>query len=131
MRERGFGRIVSISSINDQKGQIGQTNYAASKAGDIGFTKSLAQESAGRGITVNAVCPGEVDTAMFRDVLAPALAFFSGTTPEQVWEAWIRTRVPLGRPQTPEDIGEAVVFLCRADNITGEALNVTGGSEMA
>jgi len=56
MRERGFGRIVSISSINDQKGQIGQTNYAASKAGDIGFTKSLAQESAGRGITVNAVC---------------------------------------------------------------------------
>jgi acetoacetyl-CoA reductase len=62
MRERGFGRIVSFSSINDQKGQIGQTNYAASKAGDIGFTKSLAQESAGRGITVNAVCSGYIAT---------------------------------------------------------------------
>jgi acetoacetyl-CoA reductase len=68
MRERGFGRIVSISSINGQKGQTGQTNYAASKAGDIGFTKSLAQESAGRGITVNAVCPGYIATDMVKAV---------------------------------------------------------------
>ena len=68
MRERGFGRIVSFSSINDQKGQIGQTNYAASKAGDIGFTKSLAQERAGRGITVNAVCSGYIATNMVKAV---------------------------------------------------------------
>jgi acetoacetyl-CoA reductase len=68
MRERGFGRIVSISSINDQKGQIGQTNYAASKVGDLGFTKSLAQENAGKGITVNAVCSGYIATDMVKAV---------------------------------------------------------------
>ena len=68
MRERGFGRIVSISSINDQKGQIGQTNYAASKAGDIGFTKSLAQESAGKGIAGNAICPSYIATDMVKAV---------------------------------------------------------------
>jgi acetoacetyl-CoA reductase len=68
MRERGFGRIVNISSINGQKGQFGQTNYAASKAGDIGFTKSLAQENASKGITVNAVCPGYIATEMVRAV---------------------------------------------------------------
>ena len=66
MRERGFGRIVSISSINDQKGQTAQTNYAASKPGDLGFTKSLAQESAGKGITVNAVCPSYIATNMVK-----------------------------------------------------------------
>ncbi|WP_157632495.1 SDR family NAD(P)-dependent oxidoreductase, partial [Bacillus cereus] len=64
MRERGFGRIINISSINGQKGQVGQVNYSAAKAGVIGFTKALAQENAGRGITVNAVCPGYVDTEM-------------------------------------------------------------------
>jgi NAD(P)-dependent dehydrogenase (short-subunit alcohol dehydrogenase family) len=131
MMERQSGRIVNLSSQAGKRGYLGLSHYSASKFGIIGFTQSLAHEMGPSNVTVNAVCPGEVDTAMFRDVLAPALALFSGTTPEQVWEEWIRTRVPLGRPQTPEDIGEAVVFLCRADNITGEALNVTGGSEMA
>jgi len=64
-------------------------------------------------------------------VLAPAIGALSGKSADEAWQEWITTRVPLGRPQTPEDIGEAVIFLCRAENITGEALNVTGGSEMA
>jgi meso-butanediol dehydrogenase/(S,S)-butanediol dehydrogenase/diacetyl reductase len=131
MMERRSGRIVNLSSQAGKRGYPGNAHYSASKFGIIGLTQSLAHEMGPSNVTVNAVCPGEVNTAMFRDVVAPAIAFLSGTTPEQVWEEWIRTRVPLGRPQTPEDIGEAVVFLCRAENITGEALNVTGGSEMA
>ena len=93
MRERGFGRIVSFSSINDQKGQIGQTNYAASKAGDIGFTKSLAQELAGRGITVNAVCSGYIATnkvkAVPKEVLEKSYAPLSG---------WWAGRIGRNRP---------------------------------
>ncbi len=121
MMERRSGRIVNLSSQAGKRGYIGTAHYCASKFGVIGFTQSLAYEMGPSNVTVNAVCPGEVDTAMYRDVLAPAIAFIAGMTPEQAWEEWIRTRVPLGRPQTPEDIGEAVVFLCRAENITGEA----------
>jgi len=106
-------------------------HYCASKFGLIGFTQSLARELAPFDVTVNVVCPGEVDTAMWREHLLPALAATQGSTPEEAWESFIRERVPLGRPQTPEQIGQAVVFLCRADNITGESLGVTGGSEMA
>ena len=131
MMERRSGRIVNMSSKAGKRGWVGLAHYSASKFGVIGFTQSLAHELGSANVTVNAVCPGEVDTAMFRDVLAPAIGAFSGQTPEEAWQEWIATRVPLGRPQTAEDIGEAVVFLCRAENITGEALNVTGGSEMA
>ena len=131
MMERRSGRIVNLSSQAGKRGYVGLGHYSASKFGVIGLTQSLAYELAPSNVTVNAICPGEVDTAMFRDILAPAIALFSGQTPEQAWQEWITTRVPLGRPQTPEDIGEAVVFLCRAENITGEALNITGGSEMA
>jgi len=130
MMERRSGRIVNLSSQAGKRGYLAVAHYSASKFGIIGFTQSLAHEMGPSNVTVNAVCPGEVDTAMIRDVLAPAIAFIGGTTPEQAWQEWI-TRIPLGRPQTPEDIGEAVIFLCRAENITGEALNVTGGSEMA
>ena len=130
MAGRRWGRIVNISSQAGKRGYAAIAHYCASKFAIIGFTQSLAHELGPLNITVNAVCPGEVDTAMFRDHLGPALAALSGTTPEEAWKEWIRTRVPLGRPQTPEDIGQAVVFLCRADNISGEALNVTGGSEM-
>jgi len=83
MRERGFGRIVNISSINGQKGQVGQTNYTASKSGDIGFTKSLAQENAGKGITVNTVCPGYIATELrriFGDGVNQAADLVSGAT---------------------------------------------------
>jgi meso-butanediol dehydrogenase/(S,S)-butanediol dehydrogenase/diacetyl reductase len=131
MMERRSGRIVNLSSWTGKRGCVFVSHYSASKFGVIGFTQSVAQELGPFNVTVNAICPGEVDTAMFRDVLAPGIGALTGRTAEEAWQEWIRTRVPLGRPQTPEDIGEAVVFLCRAENITGEALNVTGGSEMA
>ena len=130
MMERRSGRIVNLSSQAGKRGAPGIAHYCTSKFGLIGFTQSLALELAGSNVTVNAVCPGEVDSKMWRETLLPALALGRGGTPEEAWESWIKERVPLGRPQTAEDIGQAVVFLCRADNITGESINVTGGSEM-
>ena len=130
MTERRSGRIVNISSVAGRKGQIGLGHYCASKFGVIGLTQTLALELASSNVTVNAVCPGEVDSAMWRDQLLPALAASMGTTPDEAWDRFTRERVPLGRPQTAEDIGQAVVYLCRADNITGAAINVNGGSEM-
>jgi acetoacetyl-CoA reductase len=120
MRERGFGRIVNISSINGQKGQFGQTNYAASKAGDIGFTKSLAQENAGKGITVNAVCPGYIATEMVKAV------------PKDVLEKSILPQIPVRRLGEPEEVARCVVFLVaeEAGFITGSTLTVNGGQYM-
>jgi acetoacetyl-CoA reductase len=120
MRARGFGRIVNISSINGQRGQMGQTNYAASKAGDIGFTKSLAQENASKGITVNAVCPGYIATEMVKAV------------PKDVLEKNILPYIPLGRLGEPEEIARCVVFLAadEAGLITGSTLSANGGQVM-
>lgn len=117
MRERSFGRIVNISSINGQKGQFGQTNYCAAKAGDIGFTKALALENARKGITVNAVCPGYTATEMVRAV------------PHDVIEKSILPQIPLGRLGEPEEIARCVVFLAsdKAAFITGSTLTVNGG----
>ncbi len=98
MRERGFGRIVSISSINDQKGQTAQTNYAASKPGDLGFTKSLAQESAGKGITVNAVCPSYIATNMVK-------AF-----PKEVLKISVQPLILVGRLREPEGIARCTLI---------------------
>jgi acetoacetyl-CoA reductase len=119
MRGRGFGRIVNISSINGQAGQIGQTNYAAAKAGLQGFTKALAQEGASRGVTVNAVAPGYVETDMVRAVPANVL--------EQ-----IVARIPVGRLGKPEEIARAVLFLVadEAGFITGSTLSINGGQYM-
>ncbi|NBC50115.1 MAG: acetoacetyl-CoA reductase [Gammaproteobacteria bacterium] len=119
MRERGFGRIVNIGSINGQAGQYGQVNYAAAKSGIHGFTKALAQEGAAKGVTVNAVAPGYVDTDMVRSV------------PANVLEK-IVSRIPVGRLGKPEDIARAVVFLVadEADFITGTTLSVNGGQHM-
>ncbi|MGC2201243.1 MAG: acetoacetyl-CoA reductase [Stellaceae bacterium] len=119
MRSRGFGRIVNISSINGQAGQIGQTNYAAAKAGLQGFTKALAQEGASRGVTVNAVAPGYVETDMVRAVPANVL--------EQ-----IIARIPVGRLGKPEEIARAVLFLVADDAgfITGSTLSINGGQYM-
>ena len=116
MRDRGFGRIINISSINGQKGQIGQTNYSAAKAGDIGFTKALAQEGARKGITVNAICPGYIATEMVMAV------------PEKVRNAII-SQIPVGRLGEADEIARCVAFLA-ADNsgfITGSTLTANGG----
>ena len=130
MMERRSGRIINMSSRAGKRGSAAVAHYCASKFGVIGFTQSLAHELGPFNVTVNAICPGEVDTAMWREVLLPALAGVRGLKPEEAWERFISEGTPLGRPQPVEDIGQAVVFLCRADNITGVALNVTGGSEM-
>jgi acetoacetyl-CoA reductase len=116
MRERGFGRIVNISSINGQRGQFGQVNYSAAKAGILGFTKALAREGAAKGITVNAVAPGYVATEMVKAV------------PEKVLEK-IVAEIPAGRLGEPEEIARAVVFLAsdEAGYITGSTLTVNGG----
>jgi len=120
MRARKFGRIINISSINGQKGQAGQTNYSAAKAGDVGFTKALAQESAKSGITVNAICPGYIATEMVKAV------------PKDVLEKNILPHIPLGRLGEPEEIARCVVFLAadEAGLITGSTLSANGGQVM-
>ena len=117
MRERSFGRIINISSINGQKGQMGQVNYSAAKAGDLGFTKALAQEGAAKGITVNAICPGYIGTDMVRAV------------PEKVLNERIIPLIPVGRLGEPEEIARCVVFLAADDAgfITGSTLTANGG----
>ncbi|MBN2740224.1 MAG: beta-ketoacyl-ACP reductase [Rhodobacteraceae bacterium] len=116
MRERKFGRIVNISSINGQKGQFGQANYSAAKAGDLGFTKALAQEGARANITVNAICPGYIGTEMVMAV------------PEKVRESII-AQIPVGRLGEPSEIARAVVFLAADDAgfITGSTITANGG----
>lgn len=116
MRERGFGRIISISSINGQKGQMGQSNYSAAKAGVIGFTKALAQENARKGITVNVVAPGYIDTEMVAAV------------PEKVLESII-AQIPVGRLGKADEIAECVSFLADDNTgfITGATITANGG----
>ncbi len=117
MRERNFGRIISISSINGQKGQMGQTNYSAAKAGDIGFTKALAQENAKKGITVNVICPGYIATEMVMAV------------PKDVLDKQVIPQIPVGRLGQPEEIARCVVFLAadEAGFITGSTITANGG----
>ena len=116
MRDRGFGRVIQISSINGQKGQMGQANYSAAKAGDIGFTKALAQEGAAKGITVNVICPGYIGTDMVMAV------------PEKVRETII-AGIPVGRLGEPGEIARCVAFLASdaAGFITGSTLTANGG----
>src|SRR5579859_3855030 len=115
MRERGYGRIVNVSSMS-WLGNFGQANYAASKAGVVGLTKTAARELARKGITVNAICPGFIDTEMTRGV------------PEKVWEA-MKEKIWSGRVGLPEDVGNVVAFLVsdEASYVTGEVINVSGG----
>ncbi len=120
MRERGWGRIINISSINGQKGQIGQTNYSAAKAGLIGFTKALAQENANKGITVNVVCPGYIDTEMVSAMPEAALAKVIAT-------------IPAGRLGKSGEIGKIVAYLASEDAafITGATMTINGAQYIA
>ena len=120
MRARQWGRIIVISSINGQRGQMGQVNYSAAKAGDIGFVKALAQENASRGITVNAIAPGYIGTEMVA-AIDPA-----------VLKARILPQIPVGRLGKPEEIGEAVAFLASEHGgfITGSTFSINGGQHM-
>jgi len=117
MRTRKFGRIINISSINGQKGQFGQTNYSAAKAGEIGFTKALAREGAKLGVTVNAICPGYIATDMVKAMS------------REVLEKNVLPEIPIGRLGEPEEIGRCVVFLASDDAgfITGSTLTANGG----
>ena len=121
MRERKFGRVINISSINGQKGQFGQVNYSAAKAGEIGFSKALALEGARAGITVNAICPGYINTEMVQAV------------PKDVLEKSILPLIPIGRLGEPEEIARCVVFLAsdEAGLITGSTLSANGGQYLA
>ena len=121
MRDRKFGRVISISSINGQKGQAGQANYSAAKAGDLGFTKALAQEGATSGITVNAICPGYINTEMVQAV------------PKEVLDKNVIPLIPAGRLGEADEIARCVVFLASDDSgfITGSTLTANGGQFMA
>jgi len=117
MRERGFGRIINISSVNGQKGQMGQVNYSASKAGDLGFTRALAQENASKGVTVNAICPGYIATEMVMAV------------PKDVLEKSVLPQIGVRRLGQPEEVARCAVFLAadEAGFITGSTLSANGG----
>lgn len=119
MLEHGYGRIINISSVVGQKGNFGQTNYAAAKAGIIGFTKALALETAKKGITVNAIAPGFVKTAM------------TGKIPKDVMEK-ILERIPIGRLAEPSEIARAIVYLAdeQSSYITGQVMGINGGFYM-
>jgi acetoacetyl-CoA reductase len=121
MRDRKFGRVINISSINGQKGQAGQANYSAAKAGDIGFTKALAQEGARAGITVNAICPGYIGTEMVKAI------------DPKVLSERIIPQIPVGRLGEPEEIARCVLFLASDDAgfITGSTLSANGGQYFA
>jgi acetoacetyl-CoA reductase len=121
MRQRSFGRIINISSINGRKGQMGQANYSAAKAGLLGFSKAVAQETAAKGITVNVIAPGYIATEMVQAV------------PKDVLETRILPQIPVGRLGTPEEVARCVAFLAadEAGFITGACLDANGGQYMA
>jgi meso-butanediol dehydrogenase/(S,S)-butanediol dehydrogenase/diacetyl reductase len=130
LRARGGGAVVNIASISGKTGRAFTAGYAASKFAVVGLTQALSQELGPANIRVNAVCPGLLRTAMWTEGVAPARAASLGVPVAQAFDAFVRQASPLGREQTPEDIGEAVVYLCRAENVTGIALNVAGGVEV-
>lgn len=127
MMRQGGGRIINISSVAGKRASPRSAAYSASKFAVIGLTQALAFELAPYDVTVNAICPGIIDTMMWRGIISPQFGEEWGISPEEAFERVVNERIPLGRPQTVEDIGDMAVFLCRSDNITGQSINVDGG----
>jgi meso-butanediol dehydrogenase / (S,S)-butanediol dehydrogenase / diacetyl reductase len=121
------GSIVNLASVAAKRPAPLQSAYAATKHGVVGLTQVWSQELAPHNITVNSVCPGFIDSPMWSQQLGPAYSAMVGVPPEQVMEALAKTQMPLGRPQTPSDIGDAVAFVCGAPNMTGQSLVIDGG----
>jgi NAD(P)-dependent dehydrogenase (short-subunit alcohol dehydrogenase family) len=128
--ERGGGRIVNIASVAGKTGRAGLAAYCASKAAVISLTQALAEELGPSDVAVNALCPGFIRTAMWDEVLIPTLAAMTGLPREQVFERFVQGNTYLKREQTPEEIADAAVYLCRAENVTGTTLTVAGGGEV-
>jgi NAD(P)-dependent dehydrogenase (short-subunit alcohol dehydrogenase family) len=130
MIENSCGRIINISSVAAKRPGPLQTAYAASKHGMVGLTQVWCQELGEHNITVNSVCPGFIDSPMWTEQLSPALAPVFGCDPSDLVDTIAKAFMPLQRQQTPENIGQAVAYFCRADNTTGQTLTVDGGHAM-
>ena len=128
--KRGTGRIVNVASVAGKTGRGGLAAYCASKAAVISFTQALAEELGPMNIAVNALCPGYIQTAMWTEVLNPVLAALFDLPPERVFQDFVQRFTYLRREQTPEEIADAAVYLCRAENVTGTTLTVAGGGEV-
>jgi meso-butanediol dehydrogenase / (S,S)-butanediol dehydrogenase / diacetyl reductase len=128
--QRGGGRIVNVASVAGKTGRAGLSAYCASKAAVISLTQALAEELGPMNIAVNALCPGYIKTAMWTKVLNPVLAAMSGVPEARVFEDFVQRFTYLRREQTPEEIADAAVFLCSAENVTGTTLTVAGGGEV-
>src|SRR5213592_3181872 len=130
LAQRGGGRIVNVASVAGKTGRGGLAAYCASKAAVISLTQALAEELGPMNIAVNALCPGYIKTAMWTEVLNPALSQMFGVPQERVFEEFVQRFTYLKREQTPEEIADAAVYLCRAENMTGITLTVAGGGEV-
>ena len=128
--KRGGGRIVNVASVAGKTGRGGLAAYCASKAAVISLTQALAEELGPSGIAVNALCPGYIHTAMWTEVLDPVLAVMTGVPQDRVFDEFVQRETYLRRAQTPEEIADAAVYLCRAENVTGITLTVAGGGEV-
>jgi NAD(P)-dependent dehydrogenase (short-subunit alcohol dehydrogenase family) len=128
--ERRGGRIVTVASVAGKTGRAGLAAYCASKAAVISLTQALAEELGPSGIAVNALCPGYIRTAMWDDVLIPTLASMTGLPREEVFDRFVQGATFLKRAQTPEEIADGAVYLCRAENVAGFTLTVAGGGEV-
>jgi meso-butanediol dehydrogenase/(S,S)-butanediol dehydrogenase/diacetyl reductase len=128
LKQRPGSCIINIASVAGKNGAAGMAHYCASKFAVVGFTNSLAKEVARFNVRVNAICPGILRTQMW-EYLAETFKQ-AGESKEDAWQRYTRTLIPLGRPQTPADIGALAVYLATADNVTGQAINVDGGMEL-
>jgi meso-butanediol dehydrogenase / (S,S)-butanediol dehydrogenase / diacetyl reductase len=128
--KRGEGRIVHVASVAGKTGRAGLTAYCASKAAVISFTQGLAEELGPMNIAVNALCPGFIKTAIWTEVLNPVLSAAFDVPADRVFEDFVQRFTFLRREQTPEEIADAAVYLCRAENVTGTTLTVAGGGEV-